>query len=165
MRKKEMIILTIIVLIIVSLFVFSNSQEPPEPTEFVKNKTVVTYSNLFFNYEILKYPSNVEITSLKNINESIVLGLVTDPWNINFGIIPGNGTFVKRNIELTNKEEKDIKIILRSYGNISPLVVFSKNDFILKPKEKASIDIFLYSKNAEPGNYSGEIDVISQKGI
>ncbi len=130
---------------------------------FVTNKTVVNYSTLLFNYEIARYPSSVEITII-DVNET-VLGFVTDPWNLNFGMIPGNGSFVKRNIELANTDEKDIKIILKAYGNISSLVVFSKNNFILKPGEKVSIDIFLYSKNFEPGNYSGEIDVIAQKDI
>ena len=60
---------------------------------------------------------------------------------------------------------KNIKIILKAYGNISPLVVFSKNNFVLEPKEKVSIDVFLHSKDFEPGNYSGEIDVVSQKPI
>jgi len=165
MRNEEKILLIISLLIVIFLFVLINFQEPPEPEEFVKNKTVVNYSTLFFKYEILKYPSSVEILALESINESTVLGFVTEPWNLDFGIIPGNGSFVTRNIEIANPGEKNNKIILKAYGNISPLVVFSRNNFILKPKEKVSIDIFLYSKNSDPGNYSGEIDVIAQKGI
>jgi hypothetical protein len=164
MKVREKILLIISIIFIIFLFIFINFQEPPEPKDFVKNKTNVNYSTLLFNYEIVRYPSSVEIKPLEDVNET-VLGFVVDPWNINFGIVPSNGSFIKRNIELTNLEEKNIKVILKAYGNISPLIVFSRNNIVLKPKEKVSIDIFSHSKNFEPGNYSGEIDVIAQKGI
>jgi len=164
MKKEGKILLIAVILIFISLFILNSFQEPPEPKEFVKNKTVANYSNLFFKYETLRYPSNVEIMPLENFNGTI-LGFVTDTWNLNFGIIPGNGSFVKRNIELSNLEERNIKIILKAYGNISPLVVFSKNDFILKPDEKVTIDVFLYSKDFKNGNYTGEIDLIAKKSI
>ena len=164
MKLKEKALMTVSFLIIVFLFIYSNSREPSEPKEFVKNKTFTNFSNVFFSYEITRYPSNVEIMPIKQVNNTLI-GLVTDPWNINFGIIPGNGTYVKRNIELTNLKERESKIVLKTYGNISPLVSFSKNDFIIKPNEKVSIDIFLFSNETEPGNYSGEIDVIAKKPI
>jgi hypothetical protein len=157
------IILVLIIIVVAFLFIFS--KEPPAPEEFVKNRTVENYSTFFYNYEILRYPSNVEIKPTENINENVVLGFVTDPWNINFGIIPGNGSYATRTIEISNKEDIDNEITLKVYGNISPLVVFSKNRFILKPNEKTSIEVFLYSKDSEPGNYSGEIDVLSKKAI
>lgn len=164
MNTEAKIFLIASVVVIICSFIFTNLQEPPEPKEFVKNKTFANYSTLFFNYEITRYPSSVEIKSIK-LNETTIIGFVTDPWNINFGIIPGNGTFVKRNIELTNLKDKDSKIILKTYGNITPLVSFSKNNFILHTKEKVSIDVFLFSNKTEIGNYSGEIDIIIQKPI
>jgi hypothetical protein len=156
-------IIVLILLVVAFLFIFS--KEPPIPEEFVNNRTVENYSTFFFNYEIVRYPSNVEIMSIENINETVVLGFVTDAWNINFGIIPSNGSYATRTIEVSNLEEINNEIILRVYGNITPLIVFSKNIFILKPEEKAFIEIFLYSKGFEPGNYSGEIDVVSKKAI
>ncbi|NIO44782.1 MAG: hypothetical protein GTN36_04490 [Candidatus Aenigmarchaeota archaeon] len=165
MKIKTWIISIISLLFIISLFILINVQEPPKPKEFAKNQTSSNYSTLFFKYEIKRYPSNVEIRPTEDINETTVLGFVTEPWNINFGIIPANGSFVTRNIKIGNSGERNNKIILKVYGNISPLVVFSKNNFILKPNEKASIDIFLYSKGFGPGKYFGEIDVIAQKDI
>ncbi len=163
MRFKEIIILIIVVFVAILLIIISNFREPPEPQEFVKNKSFATYSTLFFNYEIERYPTSVEIRPTNQTIET-VLGVVTDPWNLNFGIVPAKG-FTTRNIEVSNTKEKNIKIILKCYGNITPLVVFSKNNVILTPGEEVSIDIFLYSKGFEPGNYSGEIDVIAQKDI
>lgn len=164
MKKEAKILLITSLCIIIFLFFYGNFQEPPVPTDFVKNKTVSNYSTLFFNYDILRYPSDVEIIPIEQMNGTVLLGFATDPWNIKFGVIPGNGTFVTRSIELANKD-KDSKVILKVYGNISPLVVFSKNNFILKPHEKASIDIFLFSNSTKPGKYAGEVDVIAKKAI
>ena len=159
-------ILGIVILVfLVVAFLFIYSKEPPAPEVFVDNMSVENYSTFFYNYEILRYPSSVEIMSLDKINESVILGFVTDSWNIKFGIIPGNGSYVTRTIDVSNKEEIKNEVILKSYGNISPLIVFGKNNFVLNPGEKASIEIFLYSGDAEPGNYTGEIDVLSKKPI
>ncbi len=162
MKKLEKIFLIISFFIIIFSFVFSNLQEPPEPKEFVKNKTIANYSTLFFSYKVIRYPTSIEI---KPIKENTTIGFAIDPRNLNFGIIPCNGSFVKRSIELFNPERKNVEIILKSYGNISPLVFFSKNNFILHPEERVNIDVFLFSNNTLPGNYSGEIDLIVKKLI
>ena len=165
MKKLVKLFFVFSLILIILIFLIINIQEPSEPKEFVKNRTVTNYSNLFFIYEISRYPSNVEIRATEKMNENITLGFVIESWNLNFGIIPGNGTFVKRNVEISNKEESSMEIIFRSYGNISPLVFFSKNNFILNPDEKVAIDIFLFSNKTKEGNYSGEIDLISKKPI
>lgn len=153
--KKEIIIFAII--LIFFLF-FIATQEPSEPKEFVTDKTILNYSNLFFNYKIIRYPTSVEIVS--PLKENVTIGFVTDPWNLNFGIVPGNGSYVKRFIGITNLKEKYNKIKLKTYGNIAPLVNFSKNDFVLNENESVAIEVNLYTDTAEFGNYSGEIDVI-----
>ena len=154
--KNELLLLVIVVS---AVFLVAGMQGPPEPAGFVENATVSNYSNVFFSYEIVRYPSGVEIS------QEDVLGFVTDSWNLNFGVNPGNGSYTTRTIELSNKEESNVEVILRSYGNISPMIVFGKNDFVLEPGEMVPIDIFLYSGNHEPGNYSGEIDIVVKKPI
>jgi hypothetical protein len=148
-------IIAFVIILFIYLFIIA-IQEPAEPTEFVTNKTILNYSNLFFTYKIIKYPTNVEIVS--PLKGNVTLGFVTDPWNLNFGIVPGNGSYVKRFISVTNLKEKYNKIKLKTYGNITLLVNFSKNDFVLN--ESAAIEVNLYTDTAEFGNYSGEIDVI-----
>lgn len=157
---REKVFLLIIAMAAIVLFI-SFLQEPPEPTYFVDNKTVSNYSTPFFDYEIVRYPSNVEI----RLGSDVVLGFVTEPWNLNFGIIPGNGSYSTRSIEIKNKEEKNIEIILKSYGNISDLIGFSQNNFMLEPQKVASVDITLYSRDFGNGNYTGEIDLIAKKPI
>jgi hypothetical protein len=153
------------VLIVAAAFILLNLGQPPEPRDLVKNKTMDSFSTMLFEYEIFRYPSNVEIKQMDRPEDNITLGFVTDPWNINFGVIPGNGTVVQRNIVLSNKKDKDSRISLVSYGNVSKMVRFSENDFVLRNGENASIDIFLNSSRAEYGNYTGEIDVIVKKAI
>lgn len=91
------------------------------------------------------------------------IGVVVDPWNLNFGIIPVGKNFGTRFIDLENPTDKDVKINFKVYGNISPFVNFTKNDFILHKKEKITIEVKFYAEQAKIGNYSGEIDVIIQK--
>lgn len=152
--KNEIIIL----IIILTVFLFVATIEPSEPKEFVNEKTVLNYSNLLFDYKIIKYPTYAEIVPYKG--ENIDLGIVTDPWNIKFGIIPGNGSYEKRYVSIKNSKESSSRIKLKTYGNITPLVNFSRNEFILNENESAAIEVILYTDSAEFGNYSGEIDVI-----
>ena len=151
--KKEIIIVAIILII----FLFIVNQEPNEPKEFVNVKTVLNYSNVFFNYKIIRYPSSVEIIQPQ---ENVNLGIATDPWNLNFGTIPGNGSYVSRYISVTNLKEKYNKIKLKPYGNITNLLNFSKSDFSLNENESIAVGITLNTGSTEIGNYSGEIDVI-----
>lgn len=159
------LILGLALLVLIAIMIGYSSMGPSEPTEFVSNKTYSNFSNLFYTYEILRYPSNVEIMDIGNLKENVTLGFVTDPWNINFGVIPGNGTYVMRNIEFTNKKEGQSKVYLTAYGNISPHIYFSQSTLTLETGEKASVDIYMFSNNTEPGNYSGEVDVIVKKAI
>ena len=153
--KKEIIIFAIV--IIIFLF-FIATLEPPEPKEIIINKTFLNYSNLFFNYKIIRYPTNVEIVS--PLESNLIIGIVSDPWNLNFGVIPGNGSYVTRYAGITNLKEKFNKIKLKAYGNITPLVNFNKNNFVLEENTSTAVEVNLFSNYTAFGNYSGEIDVI-----
>jgi hypothetical protein len=147
-------------IVVLAIFLFIATQEPSEPRELVNDKTVSNYSNLLFDYKILRYPTSVEIVSISE--ENINLGIVTDPWNIRFGSVPGNGSYVKRFISIKSSNSNYSKIRLKAYGNITPLVNFSKNDFALNGNESSAVEVALYTDSAELGNYTGEIDVIAK---
>lgn len=151
---KNEIIIAIVILV---LFLFVATLEPSDPREMTNEKNISNYSNLFFDYKIIRYPTSVEI--VPETEENINLGIVTDPWNIKFGIIPGNGSYAKRYVSI-NSNDGYSKIKLKAYGNITPLLNFSKNDFNLNGNESIAVEINLYTNSAEFGNYSGEIDVI-----
>lgn len=162
MKIRTRVVVVIILVVLFFLLIFSMSSQP-HPKEFATNRTFETRSDLFFNYEITRYPSSAEVSEVQPTNERIVLGVVIDPWNLKFGIIPAGNNFGTRFVVLTNREEKDAKISFKVYGNISPFVNFSKNDFMLHPEENVSIGTHFYATSAGVGNYSGEIDVIIQK--
>jgi hypothetical protein len=67
-------------------------------------------------------------------------------------------------LDLANHDEKDYKILINVEGNISPMVTFDKNDFILHKGNNAKIKVSLDSSlTSNPGNYTGEISIISKR--
>ena len=162
MKEETKMLLLVSIITTFLLFYVFLPVGPPEPKEFVENRTFVEYSDLFFDYEITRYPSSVEIVPILAEEESVLIGFVVDPWNLNFGIVPTNGSSSRRSVEVTNLNEMPARISFNVFGNILPLVSFSNNSFILYKNEKMTIDVKLSTAN-EVGNYSGEIDVIARR--
>lgn len=130
--------------------------------DFVKNMTTEKNDGLFFVYETVRYPSNVEIIELEN-NSNLTLGLTNEPWNLNFGVMPV-GILSKRFINLANGKEEIYKVEIHVYGNISPMVSFDKNNFILKKGDEMKVTALLNSTlSKETGKYIGEVDIISKR--
>jgi hypothetical protein len=161
--KYEIIIIIITVFIIsaYALVILNSSKE--EVTTFVTERTVSTTEDLLFNYDTIKYPSSAQVVAPIINNTTVQLGMNIDPTGINFGIIPGNGSFSKRFVNLTNTEDKDVKVFIETLGPIEPYVNFSMNDFVLRGKEKVVVKVYFYTTEAAIGNYSGEIDIITKK--
>ncbi len=135
---------------------------PQAPAEFVENQTLATDENALFTYEINRYPASVRISNTTGKN--ITVGFALEPGSINFGIIPSGGSSGKRFITLENIAEKPSKIRLIAYGNISQMIKFSDNNFLLSKDAPKPIEIVLETKNETAlGNYSGEIDIIVKK--
>jgi hypothetical protein len=83
--------------------------------------------------------------------------------NLEFGIIPLRSVS-KRFLNLANGNETNDKIQLIATGNISPMVKFDKNNFILYKNDNTTVTILLDSSLAsKPGNYTGEVSVISKR--
>ncbi len=155
--KNKILIIPIILAVFMALFPGYS-----EPKNLVKNMTYEKNSNLFFTYEITSYPSNVEIILPEE--EKIKIGLVADYWNLNFGIIPTGGSYGRRQVMVSNFENSQVRVYFKVYGNISPLVGFSKDNFVLLPGQTETITVFLNTTKDTPlGNYSGQIDVIVKK--
>lgn len=162
--KVKIIVLAVSIILVVFLSSFLILHGKPAPTEFVTNRTVEISGDLLFSYEATKYPSGVEIIKPKLQESKLLVGLTVDPWDLKFGIIPSGGSFGTRHLILTNKQDKDVKVDLKVYGNISPMVSFSKNNFILSKNENVTIDVFCRTTDTTlDGNYTGEIDVIIKR--
>ncbi|MEM7825823.1 MAG: hypothetical protein QW412_03120 [Candidatus Aenigmatarchaeota archaeon] len=155
--RNKLLILVLILIVFIILFLGK-----PEPKNFVENMTYEKTSDLFFTYEITKYPSNVEI--IPQEEKKIKVGLVVDYWNLNFGIIPTGGSYGRRQVMISNSEKEKVRVYFKVYGSIKPLISFSKENFILLPGQNETITVFLNTtKETKPGNYSGQIDVIIKK--
>jgi hypothetical protein len=119
-------------------------------------------ADLFFVYDIVKYPANVEIVELKN-ESTIPLGMSCESYNLSFGIIP-IGVKSKKIINLANDKEEIYKVEIYAYGNISPMVSFDRNNFILKKGDEIKVTVTVDSNLCKkPGKYFGEIDVVSKR--
>ncbi len=129
---------------------------------YVSNVTVDKTGDLLFNYEITRYPSAVEVKTIQP-DSNITLGFVTDPWNLNFGIVPFNGSYEKRQVVLFNSNDEKVKVSVVAFGGISPLVDVPGNDIVLGAKQTADMGIYLRTYTYPEGNYSGEIDIVVKK--
>jgi len=157
---KKLYILVLFLIILFSILVFYI--RPTQKTGFVTNMTVEVSENPLFLYEIIKYPTNVEIIPAET-GSSRKVGIAGDPWNVNFGVLqPGiNG---KRFLNIANYKEEPYHVRIVSFGNISPMITFSENDFMIYKSEEKQITVHLNSSlSSGPGNYTGEIDIISER--
>ncbi len=124
----------------------------------VKNFTVEKRSGLLFDYEITRYYASAKVVEVRP-GENYTIGVVTDPWNIIFGEIPGGGSYARRFIDLENLKEKKVKVKLYSFGNISKKIRFSEETFWLEPKEKKRIDVYFFTNETRSGFFEGEVRV------
>lgn len=133
-----------------------------KPGFFVQNRTVLTSSDIFYDYKIIKYPSKVEIIDLKPGELVDMIGISTESWIFNFGIIPVGNNYVKKTMVLNGTPDQEVMVNLITFGNISDMISFSKNNFQLEEDE--TVFVFLnVTEDTKVGNYTGEIDVILKK--
>jgi len=163
MKSKKKIVFILIIIILVGILFIQSFNYQAQPKEFVTNRTFLTRSDILYDYEITKYSTQVGVSPVLPNQEKLTLGVVIDPWNLNFGIVPAGKNYGTRFLDLTNLKEKDAKVNFKVYGNISPFVNFTKNNFILHKNENVTVEANFYATSTEIGNYSGEIDITIQR--
>lgn len=114
------------------------------------------YYNYFVFLEVKKLPISVEV-----VNYSII-GINLDTNGIYFDKIM-QGSVGKRAINIDNKYNFDVFVIIKVEGNISPMIRVSENDFILKSNETKSIIYYCDTKGSDYGNYNGFTKVIFKR--
>lgn len=167
MKGKIMVLILIILVsfLFFSLYkgYFSFYKGYSSPKNFVSNQTFERSEDTFFKYEILKYPTDVEIIKPEPRKQTSI-GIVVDPYNLRFGRIPTGGNSVNRYVVLVNLQEKKAKVEFNVFGDISPMVSFSDNNFLLNAYENVTVTVLLSTtETTPPGNYSGEIDVVTKR--
>ena len=90
-------------------------------------------------------------------------GFDLERGRLNFGSI-APGAFVERQITIENTYEHPIITKIKSSGAISPHIIVSENNFILKPEESRNITFSCFpERGLEFGEYPGEIEIIFYK--
>lgn len=156
--SKRIVLVGLLILII---FLVS-TKYPFYPSQFVTNKTFVKVSNLFYTYEITRYPTDVNLTKAIPLEQLKNIGVVTDVWNLKFGRIPTGGNYsIRRFVTVKNNLDKSVTIEGKAYGNISKLIVFPQNNLLLAPKQQTNFTVKLTpTLQIKKGYYAGEIDII-----
>lgn len=149
------------VVILAAAFIFI-SDKPEEPTGFVIDREFFTTSDLLYTYEITRYHSNATIIEIDDV-ENVTIGVTIDTDSISFGKIPGEGSTVKRFVNITNLKEEEASISVSVYGNITPLVKIDRDNFMLKSNEKVILEVLFDTQDFEPGYYDGEIRVVAKR--
>ncbi|MFH8080858.1 MAG: hypothetical protein QXO84_03205, partial [Candidatus Aenigmatarchaeota archaeon] len=105
--------------------------------------------DIFFVYEKYSYPAKLMAMSF---NDSFQIGISTDTWILDFGqIYVGMGSRKYINVSASD----DVKVSLKATGNISSVMKFEKNNFLLLKGKSENIPIYVEPKSV--GNYSGEV--------
>lgn len=112
--------------------------------------------NILLVYNIIKYPTKVEIVDKNNLN----IGISLDEQIIDFGRM-SEGMSGKKYINIINDKDYIYKIHLASFGNISKMITFEKNNFLIESNKTLNISISLNASS--PGNYTGEIDIFLKR--
>lgn len=120
--------------------------------EYVKNATITKDEDALFVYQTFRYPAQIEIVEANTTGMKV--GISGDTWRLDFGKIYET-MGVKKYISLVNPEENEYKIKMSSIGNISQLVSFGKNNFIVE--KGTSMNISVSVKGTASGNYTGEV--------
>jgi len=158
---KLRIIIPIIVIVLVVFFLLYN--RPFVPEEFVTNRTVERSEKTFFIHETIRYPAKIRVTEFESNLSDIKVGIAGETWQLNFGYVP-IGMKQRKFFDMANPKETDIKVRINSYGNISPMIEFEKNNFILHKDEMMKVGVIIEPlKTTQPGNYTGEIDIFIVK--
>jgi hypothetical protein len=147
---RNQIIFIIIVFAVAGLLIFSTGNTSVE-------KAPSAYSDPFYDYETVTYATFATIVP-PLVNNSPLIGFNIDPNKLDFGVLPGNGSSSKRIINITNIKDKGIKISVRAYGSMAPLLSFN-SDFDLKAREKTTVDVIFNTDNMPLGNYTGRIEL------
>jgi len=83
---------------------------------------------------------------------------------IYFGKTYPNG-MAKRTVTIDNNYNFPIHVLIKTDGDISPMVTVSDNDFIVEPYDKKDIIFYADSDGFPLGNYTGKATVTYKRAL
>lgn len=155
--KNSNKILLLFVVLVLLIFVFWFMLKRILTQENITNIYLVEKdSNLFYNLEIVRIPARALVFSPE---ENLTLGFSNDPNILDFGIIPGNGSYSKKYLQLENYHDIKVKVEVKTLGNISSKIIVKNREFWLGEKEKTNLEIIFFTNETLSGYYEGEVRV------
>ena len=155
LKRKNLLIIICAIIIIIVISGLNGLYR--QQVGVVASQKEEKYDDLFFSYEVIRYPASAEIA---NNTPNITLGFNVDTDELGFGLIPTGGNFGTKHINLENRMESTAKIKAYARGDISPLIEFPQNNIMLGGKETLRMDVRLSTAaDTEPGNYAGEVGI------
>ena len=104
--------------------------------------------------EIRDIPADVSIGSIPGFN--------ADTDALHFGTIV-SGSYARRSLKVESSEDRIVTAI--AYGNISPMITVSENNFFVGPGKPKMIEVTVYSPpdDERTGDYSGFVRLIFRR--
>ncbi len=160
MNNKIPLLTAVVFLSILVTLGFILLNGTPAPEEYVQRITRENTEDFFFKKVIDRIPARGVIIYRDIDNETIKVGVSTDPHELNFGVVSQNTTGITKILNIHNKDV-NVKTCVVPYGDIKQFVEIKNKEFVMKTDEKREITIRFSGDKI--GNYTGEIDVITKK--
>lgn len=119
------------------------------------------FYNLLFEVTTISFTSKAKVFDPRE--ENLTIGFSNDPNILDFGVLPGNGSYSKKYIKIENPFDEKIKVEVRVKGNISSKVFLPKNNFWLNEKERSELEIYFFSNQTLSGYFEGMVDLAIKK--
>ena len=104
--------------------------------------------------------TQVYVQSIKtNVFVGSIVGIDINRTVLTFGVLP-RGSDASRQVDIKNEQSSTIRISFEILGNISDMIYFSEENFLLEPDESRMVDaIIQIPANKQEGYYEGEIKI------
>lgn len=167
MKISRITVIIIIVILAIVIMAFLSIQPNLTPETITEDIATMRKYDLFYVYEVIRYPAYGKVIEPEIVNETLGVGLASSTVSFDFGEVPTNGSYSKRLIILNNTNNNTVMASLQAYGNITPLINFERNNIILKKNETDELGVYFLTKvddkNMPTGVYIGEIDVVIKR--
>ncbi len=123
---------------------------------------ILLFFNLYLYFDSKRVLEAYNINADINITYNKTAFKLTKDNTLHFGSLPYKGSFSStRTLSFKNTYPFKIKVFLKNNG--PEWVYFSKNNFVLNPKESINVDVIVNPKNVSIKVYSWNITVIIKK--
>ena len=127
------------------------------PTEkIVDSRNFQKYPGILFEYEVTRYPVVASVTDITENHTGV-------PNIVNFGLVANSEDYVSKYISLENMGPDPAKMSMIARGEVGGFITFSRNNFVLQPGERTSVEMHLRPRGMPHGTHTGDIEVVVKR--